>query len=422
MIVSSLPNRVALRANKDGWYSAPKKKEPQEQTVPEQATAITEPLVEQNNHNTYTEQIPIANTQAQQEQIPRTQVQQEQMPNTQAQQKDPLPAADPADYRYDPSGNAEYLQAMAALQQAQQNVPTYQGTYDQQLLDVYNQIVGRDKFSYNVNEDALYRQYADQYTMQGKLAMMDTMGQAAALTGGYGSSYGQAAGQQAYQGYLQRLNEVVPELYGMALDQYNQEGQDLLNQYSMLGQLRDTEYGRYQDAMDRYWQDVSYQKNMADSAYDRGFNEWYTAQQMAKDADDTAYERGQDAYSKQQDAYDNLVSMMTGMGYSPTAEELAAAGMSQNQAQAFLDYYKAQTTPKYSYVPTAPVPLTGEELEKIQSTATVYAQYGEDSLANYLNYMVNSGGLDANVASGIYDQLFPEKPEKPKKPSGNGGR
>ena len=343
----------------------PKAEEPKEQTVPDQTTA------------------------------------------TQVQQETSFQATDLADYRYDPSGNAEYLQAMAALQQAQQNVPTYQGTYDQQLLDVYNQIVGRDKFSYNVNEDALYRQYADQYTMQGKLAMMDTMGQAAALTGGYGSSYGQAAGQQAYQGYLQRLNEVVPELYGMALDQHNQEGQDLLNQYSMLGQLRDTEYGRYQDAMDRYWQDVSYQKNMADSAYDRGFNEWYTAQQMAKDADDTAYERGQEAY-------DNLVSMMTGMGYSPTTEELAAAGMSQNQAQAFLDYYKAQTTPQYSYGdPAVPAPLAGDELEEIQSTATVYAQYGEDSLANYLNYMVDYRGLDANVASGIYSKLFPEEPGTP---------
>jgi hypothetical protein len=32
------------------------------------------------------------------------------------------------------------------------------------------------------------------------MAMMDTMGKAAGLTGGYGSPYAQQVGQQAYQG------------------------------------------------------------------------------------------------------------------------------------------------------------------------------------------------------------------------------
>jgi hypothetical protein len=37
--------------------------------------------------------------------------------------------------------------------------------------------------------------------------------------------------------------------------------------------------------------------------------------------------------------------MMTTMGYKPGAEEIAAAGMNPNQAQAFMDYYAAQNTP-----------------------------------------------------------------------------
>ena len=52
------------------------------------------------------------------------------------------------------------------------------------------------EFKYNVNADPLYQQYKDQYIQGGKLAMMDTMGKAAALTGGYGSTYGQQVGQQ----------------------------------------------------------------------------------------------------------------------------------------------------------------------------------------------------------------------------------
>lgn len=79
------------------------------------------------------------------------------------------------------------------------------------------------------------------------MAMQDTMGRAAALTGGYGNSYAQRVGQQTYQGYLQGLNDKVPELYQLALDKYNQETSDLYNQYSLLGQRENQDYGRYRD-------------------------------------------------------------------------------------------------------------------------------------------------------------------------------
>lgn len=159
----------------------------------------------------------------------------------------------------------------------QDGKPVYQGTYDQQLNDLYQQIVNRDKFSYNVNEDALYQQYADQYVQQGKLAMQDAMGMASALTGGYGNSYAQSVGQQTYQGYLQKLNDIVPELHSLARAQYDQEGQDLLTRYSMLGDMRDTEYQRYQDDLNQYWQDKSFKYTqerdaVADKQWEASFN------------------------------------------------------------------------------------------------------------------------------------------------------
>lgn len=244
-------------------------------------------------------------------------------------------APDYSQYAYDASSDAAYQQALAALQQAQKTQPTYAGTYDQQLQDIYDQIVNREKFSYDMNADAFYQQYADQYTRQGELAMMDTMGQAAAMTGGYGNSYAQTVGQQTYQEYLQQLNEVVPELYGMALDQYNAEGEQLYNQFAMTGDLADTEYGRYQDALNQYWQNVSYLKGEADDAYNRGYNEWYSAYQMGSDAENTAYNRQQDSYNK-------LVTLITTTGYTPSAQELQAAGMSSGEAQAYANYYAQQ--------------------------------------------------------------------------------
>ena len=106
------------------------------------------------------------------------------------------------------------------------------GTYGDALKGAIDKIANREKFSYDLNGDALYQQYKDQYINQGRLAMQDTIGQASAMTGGYGNSYAATAGNQAYQSYLQKLNDVVPELYQMAYDKYNQEGEDLYNQAS----------------------------------------------------------------------------------------------------------------------------------------------------------------------------------------------
>jgi peptidoglycan hydrolase-like protein with peptidoglycan-binding domain len=144
-------------------------------------------------------------------------------------------------------------QAEALLQQQLAQKPgAYSSAWQTQLDDTLNKILNREKFSYDLNGDALYQQYKDQYTTQGKLAMMDTMGQAAAMTGGYGNSYSQSVGQQAYQGYLQQLNDRVPELYQLALDQYNQEGQDLYNQYGLYADRDAQDYGRYRDSVSDY--------------------------------------------------------------------------------------------------------------------------------------------------------------------------
>lgn len=130
------------------------------------------------------------------------------------------------------------LQELAQKRQALQNPRTYASQYAQAITDYVN----RGKFRYDFNADPIYNQYKDQYTRQGNLAMKDTMGQAAALTGGYGNSYAQTAGQQVYNRYMQNLNDIVPQLYESAYSRYNQEGQDMLNRASLLGEADNAEY------------------------------------------------------------------------------------------------------------------------------------------------------------------------------------
>jgi peptidoglycan hydrolase-like protein with peptidoglycan-binding domain len=182
---------------------------------------------------------------------------------------------------YKPSDTV--AQAEALLQQQMASKPgAYQSAWQGQLSDIIQNIQNREDFSYNLNEDALYQQLKDQYVLMGQQASMDTMGQAATLTGGYGNSFAQTAGQQAYQGYLQQLNDRVPELYGMALDQYNQEGQALYDQAALMAQMEDQDYGRYRDQisdyyaeLDRRTEDARYQGEQDYGRYMDGYNMAY---------------------------------------------------------------------------------------------------------------------------------------------------
>ena len=152
---------------------------------------------------------------------------------------------------YKPSDTVAQAEALLK-QQIAQEPGEYQSAWQAQLNDTLQKILNREQFSYELNGDALYQQYKDQYTTQGKLAMMDTMGQAQAMTGGYGNSYAQAVGQQAYQGYLQGLNDKIPELYQLALSKYQSEGDALYDQAALMSQMEDQDYGRYRDLVSNY--------------------------------------------------------------------------------------------------------------------------------------------------------------------------
>lgn len=105
--------------------------------------------------------------------------------------------------------------------------------YVDQLHSLYDQIVNRKPFQYDLNGDLLYREMADRYTQQGQQAMRDTMGQAAALTGGYGNSYANMVGNQAYQQYMTALNDNIPQLWDRAYQAYLTEGDQLMQKYEL---------------------------------------------------------------------------------------------------------------------------------------------------------------------------------------------
>lgn len=201
------------------------------------------------------------------------------------------------EFKYtDPKDSDLVKQADAMLQQQIANKPgEFQYDYETYLADIYNKVMNREDFSYDLNGDALYQQYKDQYTTQGLQASMDVMGQAQAMTGGYGNSYAQTVGQQTYQGYLQQLNDKVPELYKLALDQYNQEGQDLYNQAALLAQDKQQKYGVYRDIVSDYYTELDRLTDAANTAYDRELTEREFAYGQHSDKMSIDYQLSRDA-------------------------------------------------------------------------------------------------------------------------------
>ena len=203
-------------------------------------------------------------------------------------------------------------QAQKTLQEHQQNKPgEYQSQWSEKLNGLLDKITNRKSFQYDANADALYQQYKNQYAQHGKQAMMDTIGQASALTGGYGNSYAQTAGQQTYHGYLQNIDEMLPQYYEMALNRYNSEGDALLNQYGLLSDREDSDYSRYTDRVNRYYSDLDRYRNAYDN--ERSFDYGQYRDQVSDD---------ESARQLAQAQVDYLISI----GGNVSDELLAAAG------------------------------------------------------------------------------------------------
>lgn len=226
----------------------------------------------------------------------------------------------------------------ALKNQAASKPGQYTSQWQQQLDDIMGKIQNREKFTYDVNGDALYNQYKDQYVRNGKLAMQDTMGQAAALTGGYGNSYAQQVGQQTYQGYLTGLTDKIPELYQMALNKYQMDGDALQKQYAILGDREQQDYGRYQDALSAWQNDRNflYDQYNQERTWDYGR---YT------DDRNNDYSVWQDNAARAQAQVEYLLSI----GVTPSDELLEASGLDKQYVSGKLSQWQAAQAPQTGY-------------------------------------------------------------------------
>lgn len=238
-----------------------------------------------------------------------------------------------------PKSNADWYKPSDAVEQYRAALEAQTGTkpaefdsgYKDKMDALYDQIMGREKFSYDLNGDMLYRQYADQYRRLGQQAMQDTMAQAAGLTGGYGSTYAQQAGQQSYNSYLQQLNDKVPELYQLARDAYDREGAELMDRAELARQGYMDDYSMYRDTVNDWNTERDYLTNRYDSERGFDYDTQYAGWNRENDLSDQA--RAQ--------AYDEASNLLS-MGIMPDDALLEAAGMSASYARQMAAAIQAQ--------------------------------------------------------------------------------
>ena len=195
-----------------------------------------------------------------------------------------------------PTYQNQYAGDIADLWEQQKNygsydygeaAPVYNNRYDDTIQDLIQGILNREDFSYDPATDPLYQNYRKQYTREGQRATADTLGQAAAASGGIPSSYATTAAAQAGNYYAAQMTDKIPELYQLAYNQY-------LNDYNM--QLSDlgVVQGAEQSDYDKYLNELN-QYN-TDRAFD--YNAWLDEYNMTKDQLQTAQGLEQLDYTK----------------------------------------------------------------------------------------------------------------------------
>ena len=281
-----------------------------------------------------------------------------------------------------------------------------QDAYDKAMNDILN----RKEFSYDLNGDALYQQYKDNYINQGKMAMMDTMGQAAAMTGGYGNSYAQTVGQQTYQGHLQNLNNMIPELYKMALDRYNTEGDRLATNYGLLSTDRQNALNEYNTNLTRLTSDRDYYANDYDSVYNRDYSTWNDNRTYDTSQYWSEYNAG---YQAEQDAIANELAQRQfeeTVRANKASESLAWAkyndSKKQAESEARIASAKESITNKKDFDKNSEVITRGNRGNTgnggVKYDGTTYSSY-DDYVVSKVDEMQKKYGLTTTEVNALYD-------------------
>lgn len=150
-------------------------------------------------------------------------------------------------YNYDVSG------ARANYENQLKNKPQeYVNKYSENINNALAKLESNQNQSFDINKSKLYDMYKTKAIISGTNAMQDTMGQAAANTGGFGNSYGQIVGQQAYNAKLDELQSQIPTLASQAEARRQADTDNLYRMLEMYNTQEQSDYAKHRDTVSDY--------------------------------------------------------------------------------------------------------------------------------------------------------------------------
>ncbi len=276
----------------------------------------------------------------------------------------------------------------------------YDSEYKALIDELLNQILNRDNFSYDVNSDPLYQQYKNMYLREGQRAMNDTLASAASGAGGM-NSYALSAAQQAQNYYDAQLGDKIPELYQLAYEMYlNNIDRDVQNM-GLLQNLDETQYNRYRDDMSDYYNDRNfaygkYRDDISDSQWQQQFNYNANRDAIADSRYDTEWN-----YGIQTDAYAQAMDFLSA-GIMPSAELLSRAGLSQSDAQNYLNAVLAEAASKSSKSSTTKSSKSSttkktedDETDNTKKKTNTGTSSGYNGVIQSVRYYIDKGNKNA---------------------------
>ena len=157
--------------------------------------------------------------------------------------------------------------ARSELERFEQTKPAdYQSKYKGQIDNVMGKLDDLGGYDYDPAADTAYQQYKSEYTQKAKLANQNAQASASALTGGYGSSYGTQAGQNAYTATMNNLDNVLNSLQDQSRSEYTAKRTGLESRLSGLQNAEQQDYQNYQKDMANWMDGLQYRQNEYDKA------------------------------------------------------------------------------------------------------------------------------------------------------------
>ena len=207
----------------------------------------------------------------------------------------------------------QYWNDLQTLQKSNKLSNTFNYGNQAGYNNALNALTNREAFKYDLSNDQLYQQAKDQYQQMGRTAMADTIGQASAMTGGYGNSYATTAGSQAYQSYLQQLNNNIADYYNLALGAYNSETDRLQGNFNAFATDRGQQANEWAQNWGVYNERFNNLSNAWANSRDYDLNAYNTQASQLGNVNAQNYNAYNDSESRDVDLWkignDNLISL-----------------------------------------------------------------------------------------------------------------